>query len=130
MGEPARTSLVSEVPEETLSFWNGDHRMEGIFLAYGNNIRPGLSARSPCSRGFCSHSALCFRAPGGASNAGTRRCRKRSHLVLPPRSLTLLVSRPDAHAKDVRREERPVNILSPQEEEALAERLKGLGYLE
>ena len=37
------------MPETTLDFWNGEHRMEGVFLAYGDKIRPGahLPSLSP-----------------------------------------------------------------------------------
>jgi predicted AlkP superfamily phosphohydrolase/phosphomutase len=125
--------LISEVPESTLDFWNGEHRMEGTFFAYGDKIRPGAHLLSLSPEDV---------APNALYAAGMSAVPSmRGHVVNDAFSPAYLVNTPidtlshtreQSHYPAARREDhRSGNpALSSQEEQALVERLRGLGYIE
>jgi len=124
--------LVSEVPETTLNFWNGEHRMEGIFLAYGDKIRPGAHLPSLYPEDVAPsalYAAGMVAVPSMRGHVVTDAFSS-THLVTAP--ISTLPRREQSHQPAGRREDyRPANSsLSSQEEQALVERLRGLGYIE
>jgi hypothetical protein len=104
--------------------------MEGIFVAYGNNIQPGASLLNLSPEDF---------APTALYAAGLQalqtmhgRIATETFTPLYRPSLRSIVS-PVASGPQLMQtpeQGRPVDLLSQKEEQALVERLKGLGYLE
>ena len=125
--------LISEVPETTLDFWNGEHRMEGVFLAYGDKIRPGTNL-PPLSPESLAPSALY--AAGLAASPSMRgqvvnNAFSSSYLTTAPLSALPPPKELVLHPSEQVMERAPMtSSLSSQEEQALVERLRGLGYLE
>jgi len=124
--------LISEVPETTLHFWNGEHRMEGIFFAYGDKIRSGTRLPYLSPEDVAPNALYAAGISAGPSMKG--------HLVNDVFSSTYLVTTPintlsltKEQSRYLSRSENdyPANSsLSSQEEQALVERLRGLGYIE
>jgi predicted AlkP superfamily phosphohydrolase/phosphomutase len=129
-GGSGTDALVSAVPADTLNFWSGDHRMEGIFMAYGNNIRPGVLLPPLSLEDF---------APTALYAAGLRAMPAMRGSVAtgafvspyqPSLSLPVLPHAGEPRALVGQGEGRSTDPLSLQEEQALVERLRGLGYIE
>jgi predicted AlkP superfamily phosphohydrolase/phosphomutase len=126
-------TLISEVPAETLNFWNGEHRMEGIFLAYGNKIRPGAFL-PPLFPEDVAPSALYAAGTAAAPSMRGRIVKgafSPTYFTTTPVDALARTREPSIHLVKRPAEYSPeATSLSSREEQALVERLRGLGYIE
>jgi predicted AlkP superfamily phosphohydrolase/phosphomutase len=113
------STLITPIPPGQL-LRSGDHRPDGMFLAAGPHIQPGRLARTP---------GLIDLAPTALYLAGLPIPESMDGQViddiLDPEFLHAHPPQagPDLPAPD------PARALSPDENEAIADRLRGLGYL-
>lgn len=111
------TSLITPIPRLIRT---GDHRPEGLFLAWGPQVRPGLLSESPHILDLAPTLLHLLDLPIPEAMEGrviTAALQEGYLVVHPPRRGPNLPPPP------------PPTTLRPAEADLLAERLRGLGYL-
>ena len=112
------TTLITPVPQLLRT---GDHRPEGIFLAHGPNIQPGHLSETP---------HLIDVAPTVLHLAGASIPPSMDgHVIAEAFVPGYLAQRPPRRGQDLP-QPKPPGALTDKESDAVANRLRGLGYLD